>query len=62
MSPETNAGATLCGIRRAIEHAVSARRVSADEYARQMAAYRQRSEELEAIVRDCKALLQRVTA
>ncbi|MGO9211094.1 MAG: dynamin family protein [Terriglobales bacterium] len=54
--------ATLCGIRQAIEHAVSARRTSTEEYERHMATYRQRSEELDAIVRDCKTILRRVTA
>lgn len=54
--------ATLSGIRQAIKHAVSARRTSAEEYERHMATYRQRSEELEAIVRDCKAIQRQVTA
>jgi len=54
--------ATLGGIRQAIEHAVSAWRTSSEEYERHMATYRQRSEELDAIVRDCRAMLQRVTA
>lgn len=53
--------ATLCGIRQAIEHAVSARRTSSEEYERHIATYRQRSGELEAIVRDCNAILREVT-
>jgi len=54
--------ATLGGIRQAIEHAVSAWRTSSEEYERHMATYRQRSGELDAIVRACKAILRRVTA
>jgi len=54
--------ATLMGIRRAIEHAVSARRSSSEEYERQMVDYRRYRQQLEAVVRDCKALLLQVTA
>ena len=52
--------ATLTGIRQAIQRAISARRTSSQEYERQMADYRQCSQELEAIVQDCKELLQQV--
>ena len=52
---------TLCGIRQAIEFAVSARRMSSEEYERHAAAYRQSSGELDAIVLECKAMLQQVT-
>jgi len=54
--------ATLSGIRQAIERAVSAWQTSSEEYDRRLVAYRQQSKELEAIMRDCKALLLRVTA
>ncbi len=54
--------ATLCGIRQAIEHAVSAWRTSSEECELHMATYRRRSEELEAIMRDCKTMLRRFTA
>ena len=54
--------ATLTGIRQAIQRAISARRTSSQEYERQMADYRQCSQELEAIVRDCKDLLRQVAA
>jgi hypothetical protein len=54
--------ATLTGIRQAIERAISARRTSSQEYERQMADYRQCSQELEAIVQDCKDLLRQVAA
>jgi len=54
--------ATLCGIRQAIEHAVSAWRTSSEECELHMATYRRRSEELEAIMRDCKTMLRRLTA
>jgi len=52
--------ATLTGIRQAIERAISARRTSSQEYERQMADYRQCSQDLEAVVRDCKDLLRQV--
>ncbi|MFZ3212794.1 MAG: dynamin family protein [Terriglobales bacterium] len=54
--------ATLTGIRQAIERAISTRRTSSQEYERQMADYRQCSQELEAIVQDCKDLLRQVAA
>jgi small GTP-binding protein len=54
--------ATLRGIRQAIEHAISARRSSSEEYERQMVAYRHCSQELEALVQDCSLLLRQVAA
>jgi len=54
--------ATLSGIRQAIEHAIAARRSSSVEYERQMHVYRQYSQELEGILRQCQALAAQVAA